>query len=75
MGRWERGISLIDAASARSPAHPGWYHTAPALNFYRQGQCGRGDPAIPPLRLIGLSNGLAATFDRQAARLDELELI
>ena len=38
MGRWERGISLIDEAIARNPAHPGWYHTAPALNFYRQGR-------------------------------------
>jgi adenylate cyclase len=38
MGRWERGISLIDAAIARNPAHPGWYHTAPALDFYRQGR-------------------------------------
>jgi TolB-like protein/Tfp pilus assembly protein PilF len=38
MGRWERGIALIDQASARNPAHPGWYHTAPALNFYRQGR-------------------------------------
>jgi adenylate cyclase len=38
MGQWERGISLIDAAIARNPAHPGWYHTAPALNFYRQGR-------------------------------------
>ena len=35
-GQWERGISLIDEAAARNPAHPGWYHTAPALNFYRQ---------------------------------------
>ena len=38
MGQWERGISLIDEAIARNPANPGWYHTAPALNFYRQGQ-------------------------------------
>jgi TolB-like protein/Tfp pilus assembly protein PilF len=38
MGRWERGVSLIDEAIARNPAHPGWYHTAPALNFYRQGR-------------------------------------
>ena len=38
MGQWERGIALIDQAIARNPAHPGWYHTAPALNFYRQGQ-------------------------------------
>jgi adenylate cyclase len=38
MGRWERGIALIDGAIARNPAHPGWYHTAPALNFYRQGR-------------------------------------
>ena len=37
MGQWERGIALIDQASARNPYHPGWYHTAPALNFYRQG--------------------------------------
>jgi len=36
MGQWERGISLIDEAIARNPVHPGWYHTAPALNFYRQ---------------------------------------
>jgi TolB-like protein/Tfp pilus assembly protein PilF len=36
MGQWERGIALIDEAVARNPAHPGWYHTAPALNFYRQ---------------------------------------
>ena len=38
MGQWERGIRLIDAAIARNPAHPGWYHTGPALNFYRQGR-------------------------------------
>jgi adenylate cyclase len=38
MGQWERGVSLIDEAVARNPAHPGWYHTAPALNFYRQGR-------------------------------------
>jgi adenylate cyclase len=38
MGQWKRGIALIDEASARNPAHPGWYHTAPALNFYRQGR-------------------------------------
>jgi adenylate cyclase len=38
MGQWERGISLIDGAIAHNPAHPGWYHTAPALNFYRQGR-------------------------------------
>jgi adenylate cyclase len=38
IGQWERGISLINAAIARNPAHPGWYHTAPALNFYRQGR-------------------------------------
>jgi adenylate cyclase len=38
MGQWESGISLIDEAIARNPAHPGWYHTAPALNFYRQGR-------------------------------------
>jgi adenylate cyclase len=38
MGQWERGISLIDEAVACNPAHPGWYHTAPALNFYRQGR-------------------------------------
>ena len=38
MGQWDRGISLIDEAVARNPAHPGWYHTAPALNFYRQGR-------------------------------------
>ena len=38
MGQWERGISLIDEAIARNPEHPGWYHTAPALNFYRQGR-------------------------------------
>ena len=38
MGRWQRGISLIDDAIARNPAHPGWYHTAPALNFYREGR-------------------------------------
>jgi adenylate cyclase len=36
IGQWERGISLIDEAIARNPAHPGLYHTAPALNFYRQ---------------------------------------
>jgi adenylate cyclase len=36
MGQWERGISLIDDAIAHNPEHPGWYHTAPALNFYRQ---------------------------------------
>ena len=38
MGQWERGIALIGGAVARNPAHPGWYHTAPALNFYRQGR-------------------------------------
>jgi adenylate cyclase len=38
VGQWERGISLIGEAIARNPAHPGWYHTAPALNFYRQGR-------------------------------------
>jgi adenylate cyclase len=38
MGQWERGVSLIDQAIARNPAHPGWYHTAPAINFYRQGR-------------------------------------
>jgi TolB-like protein/Tfp pilus assembly protein PilF len=38
MGQWERGVSLIDEAIARNPAHPGWYHTVPALNFYRQGR-------------------------------------
>ena len=38
MGQWERGISLIDEAIAHNPKHPGWYHTAPALNFYRQGR-------------------------------------
>jgi Tfp pilus assembly protein PilF len=38
MGQWERGVSLIDEAIARNPAHPGWYHTAPAINFYRQGR-------------------------------------
>jgi adenylate cyclase len=38
MGQWERGIALIDEAIARNPTHPGWYHTAPALNFYRQGR-------------------------------------
>jgi adenylate cyclase len=38
MGQWERGIALIDQALARNPAHPGWYHTAPALDFYRQGR-------------------------------------
>jgi adenylate cyclase len=38
MGQWERGIALIDGAIARNPIHPGWYHTAPALNFYRQGR-------------------------------------
>jgi TolB-like protein/Tfp pilus assembly protein PilF len=38
MGQWERGIALIDEAMARNPEHPGWYHTAPALNFYRQGR-------------------------------------
>jgi adenylate cyclase len=38
MGQWERGIALIDGAIARNPAHPGWYHTAPALNLYRQGR-------------------------------------
>ncbi len=38
VGQWERGISLIDEAIARNPVHPGWYHTAPALNFYRQGR-------------------------------------
>ena len=38
MGRWERGIALIGEAIARNPVHPGWYHTAPALNFYRQGR-------------------------------------
>jgi tetratricopeptide (TPR) repeat protein len=38
MGQWRRGISLIDEAIARNPAHPGWYHTAPALDFYRQGR-------------------------------------
>jgi adenylate cyclase len=38
MGQWKRGIALIDEATARNPAHPGWYHTAPALDFYRQGR-------------------------------------
>jgi adenylate cyclase len=38
VGQWERGISFIGQAIARNPAHPGWYHTAPALNFYRQGR-------------------------------------
>jgi TolB-like protein/Tfp pilus assembly protein PilF len=38
MGQWERGISFIDGAIARNPAHPGWYHAAPALNSYRQGR-------------------------------------
>jgi adenylate cyclase len=38
MGQWERGIALIGEAVERNPAHPGWYHTAPALNFYRQGR-------------------------------------
>jgi adenylate cyclase len=38
MGQWERGIAFIDEAIARNPAHPGWYHAAPALNFYRQGR-------------------------------------
>jgi tetratricopeptide (TPR) repeat protein len=38
MGQWERGIALIDDAIARNPAHPGWYHAAPALNLYRQGR-------------------------------------
>ena len=36
MGQWERGVALIDEAIAHNPEHPGWYHTAPALNFYRQ---------------------------------------
>jgi TolB-like protein/Tfp pilus assembly protein PilF len=38
IGQWDRGVSLIDEAIARNPAHPGWYHTAPAINFYRQGR-------------------------------------
>jgi adenylate cyclase len=38
MGQWGRGNSLIDEAIARNPTHPGWYHTAPALHFYRQGR-------------------------------------
>jgi adenylate cyclase len=38
MGQWERGIAFIDEAIARNPYHPGWYHTAPALNYYRQGR-------------------------------------
>jgi TolB-like protein len=38
MGQWERGISLLNEAIARNPAHPGWYHTAPTLDLYRQGQ-------------------------------------
>ena len=38
MGQWERGVSLIDEAIARNPVHPGWYHTAPAINLYRQGR-------------------------------------
>jgi adenylate cyclase len=49
MGQWERGIALIDAAIARNPAHPGWYHTAPALNFYRQS---RYAEALEEARLI-----------------------
>jgi tetratricopeptide (TPR) repeat protein len=38
MRQWERGIALIGEAIARNPVHPGWYHTAPALNLYRQGR-------------------------------------
>jgi tetratricopeptide (TPR) repeat protein len=37
-GRWERGLALIHEAIARNPAHPGWYHTAPALGLYQQGR-------------------------------------
>jgi TolB-like protein/Tfp pilus assembly protein PilF len=37
-GQWERGIALVNEAITRNPVHPGWYHTPPALDFYRQGR-------------------------------------
>ncbi|HEX6114461.1 MAG TPA: hypothetical protein VFZ10_19365 [Geminicoccaceae bacterium] len=37
-GQWERGLALVQEAIARTPAPPGWYHTAAAVNWYRQGR-------------------------------------
>ena len=40
-GEWERGLLLLEKGMKLNPFHPRWFHLAPCLNHYRQGQFGR----------------------------------
>ncbi|MGA2401300.1 MAG: hypothetical protein ABSG91_06290, partial [Syntrophobacteraceae bacterium] len=39
-GEWERGLLLLEKGMKLNPFHPRWFHLAPCLNHYRQGQFG-----------------------------------
>lgn len=36
-GEWERGLDLLETG-VKNPFHPGWFHLASYLNYYRQDQ-------------------------------------
>ncbi len=36
-GEWDRGVGLAAKAIALSPTHPGWFHAAAVVDFYRRG--------------------------------------
>ena len=37
-GEWERGLAIMGKGMELNPYYPGWFHMAPYLYFYRQGQ-------------------------------------
>ncbi len=37
-GEWDRGLSLLRKGMKLNPYHPGWFHLAPYMDYYRRGE-------------------------------------
>ena len=37
-GQWDRGLTLMEKGMKLNPYHPSWFHMAPYMNYYRQGE-------------------------------------
>jgi adenylate cyclase len=37
-GEWDRGLELLKKGMKLNPYHPGWFHLAPFMDYYRRGE-------------------------------------